>query len=460
MGEARIPHRSPRVAGSGVAWMTIDDPFAEPGDSERTIIRPRPGGQQPVAAAPSPAAGPPPAPSPARPIAFPALTHLNPLVNAALPLLDLVVQIKNRGTHSDVGSLRDRVVAEINTFERKITPLGLSLQTIRAARYALCATIDDVVLNTPWGSRSLWNQRSMVGQFHNEVVGGDRFWDLLNELKRNAAVNLDLLELLYYCISLGFEGKYRVMPRGASELIIVREDLYRLIRNNRGDFERSLSPHWEGAKARAGLHQLIPNWLVALAALGILGVLYAAFTLMLNSRSDVAYEAMNLMPPTGRISLERRVPAPPPPAPAAPTKIRKFLEPEIKQGLVTVREDAQTITVSISNRGMFASGSADVDAAFLPLLGHIGEALNEEPGAVAILGHTDNQKIRSLKYPSNYHLSLARAQAVLAIMRPKVKDPARLSADGRGDSEPVADNKTPEGREQNRRIEVVVTKTQ
>jgi type VI secretion system protein ImpK len=441
--------------------MTIDDPFAEPGDSERTIIRPRPGGQQPVPSAP--AAGPTPQPqaaASARPIALPALAHLNPLVNAALPLLDLIVQIKNRAAHNDVASLRDRVVTEVNNFERKITPLGLSLQTIRAARYALCATIDDVVLNTPWGSRSLWNQRSMVGQFHNEVVGGDRFWDLLNELKRNAAVNLDLLELLYYCVSLGFEGKYRVLPRGASELIMVREDLYRLIRNNRGDFERSLSPHWEGGKVRAGLHQLIPNWLVAVAALGILAVLYAIFTLLLNSRSDVAYEAMGAMPPTGRISLERRVPAPPPPAPVAPTKIRIFLEPEIKQGLVSVREDAQTITVNISNRGMFASGSADVDPAFLPLLGHIGEALNEEPGSVAILGHTDNQKIRSLKYPSNYHLSLARAQAVLAITRPKVKDPTRLAAEGRGDSEPVADNKTPEGREQNRRIEVVVTKPQ
>ncbi len=441
--------------------MTIDDPFAEPGDSERTIIRPKPGGQQPVPSAP--AAAPPPQPqaaATARPIVLPALAHLNPLVNAALPLLDLIVQIKNRAAHNDVASLRDRVVTEVNNFERKITPLELSLQTIRAARYALCATIDDVVLNTPWGSRSLWNQRSMVGQFHNEVVGGDRFWDLLNELKRNAAVNLDLLELLYYCVSLGFEGKYRVLPRGASELIMVREDLYRLIRNNRGDFERSLSPHWEGGKARAGLHQLIPNWLVAVAALGILAVLYVIFTFLLNSRSDVAYEAMSAMPPTGRISLERRVPAPPPPAPVAPTKIRIFLEPEIKQGLVTVREDAQTITVNISNRGMFASGSADVDPAFLPLLGHIGEALNEEPGSVAILGHTDNQKIRSLKYPSNYHLSLARAQAVLAIMQPKVKDPARLAAEGRGDSDPLADNKTPEGREQNRRIEVVVTKTQ
>jgi type VI secretion system protein ImpK len=447
--------------------MTIEDPFGEPPESERTIIRPNPGGRQPAeaeraVAAVTPAALP---PTPVvtreqRPMTLVAVKNLNPLVNAALPLLDLVVQIKNRAVHNNVESLRDHVVAEINAFERKITPLGLAPQTMRAARYALCATIDDIVLNTPWGSRSLWTQRSMVATFHNEVVGGDRFWDLVNQLKRDAAVNLDLLELLYFCITLGFEGKYRVIPRGASELILVREDLYRLIRNNRGDFERTLSPHWEGLGARfAGLRHRIPNWLVGLIGLGALAVFYVLFTFLLSGRSDAAYEALNAMPPTMPVTLARAAPAlpPPPPPPDEPT-IRKFLAPEIQQGLVTVRDDAQTVVVNIRSSGIFSSASADVAQAFLPLLGRIGEALNVEAGAVQIVGHTDNQRIRSVKFPSNFDLSLARAKAVLAVIKEKVKDSSRLTADGRADSEPIAPNTTPEGREQNRRIEVILTK--
>lgn len=450
--------------------MTIDDPFAEPGDAERTVIRPNPGGRQPAAVTPVPAA--PAAPMPpmapmappaaaagmGRAVVLPPLKSLNPLINAALPLLDLAVQVKNRAVHNNIESLRDRVVAEINAFERKITPLGLSLQTIRAARYALCATIDDIVLNTPWGSRSLWTQRSMVATFHNEVVGGDRFWDLVNQLKRDAAVNLDLLELIYLCITLGFEGKYRVLPRGASELIVVREDLYRLIRNNRGEFERSLSPHWQGIDAaHTGLRHLVPNWVIALAALGVLALFYAFFTFLLNGRSDAAYEALNGLPPTGPVALARAAPVLPPPPPQD-NSIAKFLEPEVRQGLVAVREDAQSVTVNIHGKGMFPSGSADVDPGFLPLLGRIGEALNVEAGAVQVVGHTDNQPIRSVKFPSNFHLSLARAQAVLSVMRQKVKDPARLKAEGHADSDPIASNATPEGREQNRRIEVVLTK--
>ncbi len=445
--------------------MTIDDPFAEPGDNERTIIRPNPGGRRPAADAAAPPQAAPPPPPPAsppstaagRPITLAPLKELNPLVNAALPLLDLAAQLKYQTSNDNIENLRARVVAEINAFERAITPLGLSLQTMRAARYALCATIDDVVLNTPWGSRSLWTQRSMVGTFHNEVVGGDRFWELLNELKRNAGVNLDLLELLYFCITLGFEGKYRVLPRGASELILVREDLYRIIRNNRGDFERGLSPHWTGVKATHQLRELIPNWLVALIALGILALLYVVFTLVLNGRSDLAYEAMNALPPSGAVTLARAAPVLPPP-PAEPTRIPKFLEPEIKQGLVTVHETAQSVTVRITGHSMFASGSADVEASYLPLLRRIADALNTEPGTVAVVGHTDNQPIRSIKFPSNFDLSRARAQSVLALLKSRVQDPARLSAEGHSDSEPIASNATPEGREQNRRIEIIVTR--
>ena len=87
--------------------MTIDDPFAEPGEAERTVIRPNPGGRQPAEAAPAPVAAPPvmppPMPAMAQPVALPSLNNKNPLINAALPLLDLAVQIKSRKDHRGCG---------------------------------------------------------------------------------------------------------------------------------------------------------------------------------------------------------------------------------------------------------------------------------------------------------------------------------------------------------------------
>jgi type VI secretion system protein ImpK len=451
--------------------MTIDDPFAEPGDSERTVIRPNPGGRlfQPQSGGGASQPSPPP-PQPRARAPEPAgrlwdtisLKNLNPLVAAAVPLLGLAVRLKNRAQHNDVEALRERVIGEINLFERAVTPQGLPVQTLRGAKYVLCALLDDLVLNTPWGSRSVWSTKSMVGTFFTETWGGDRFFDLLAQLKKDPAVNLDMLELVYFCITLGFEGKYRVMPRGGSELAIVREDLYRLIRNHRGEFERELAPHWKGAPAaHRGLVALVPTWVVAAVAAAVLAVCYAGFSFALNDRSDASFERFAALPPSFPIKLARAAPAPAlPPQPATDhaQKIRRFLEPEIKQGLVTVLEDSQTITIRIRNRGMFASGSGDLVDSFKPTLLRVGEAINEEPGAVLITGHSDNVPIKSLRFPSNWHLSQARAQSVLKILAQKVTDPTRLTAEGKADSQPIASNATAEGREQNRRTEIVLIK--
>ena len=117
--------------------------------------------------------------------------------------------------------------------------------------------------------------------------------------------------------------------------------------------------------------------------------------------------------------------------------------------------------VRLNNRGMFASGSATVEARFLPLLDRIADALKDQPGHVQIVGYTDNQPIHNnLKFPSNFALSMARAEAAKTIIDRKIADPSRTSAEGRGESDPIAANTTPEGREQNRRIEIVLHRPQ
>jgi type VI secretion system protein ImpK len=73
-----------------------------------------------------------------------------------------------------------------------------------------------------------------------------------------------------------------------------------------------------------------------------------------------------------------------------------------------------------------------------------------------VIGHSDNQPIRTVRFPSNFHLSTARAEAAAAIIADAAGNAARFNAEGRADAEPLADNRTAEGREQNRRVEVVL----
>ena len=144
-------------------------------------------------------------------------------------------------------------------------------------------------------------------------------------------------------------------------------------------------------------------------------------------------------------------------------KLRAFLKPEIDAGMVVVMGDENTPIVRIRNKGvardapaMFGSGSATVQPAFVQLLERIGGALKVETGSVLVLGHSDNQPIRTVQFPSNYHLSAARAEAARIIILRTLGEPGRIKAEGRADAEPIADNSTADGRDANRRIEVVL----
>jgi type VI secretion system protein ImpK len=438
-----------------------DDPFAEPTDTERTMIRPRPGGAPAAVAPPRPA-------PPGESVAVPAVGS-NPLVAAAAPLLAAAIRIAGGrgGRNPDPEVLRRGMVAEVRSFERAALATGLEARALRAARYALCATIDDLVLSTPWGASSSWAQQSLTSIFHTEVTGGDRFFDILEQMQKDLGRNGEVVELMYLCTSLGFEGRYRVMPRGTAALAELRESVYRLIRNRRGEFERELSPHWRGiAMGHRALAQRVPLWGIALGTAVIAALVYLGLNFSLAGASDIAFAEMYGLPPHGAPVVPRVAPAPPPPPPPAAVvtagisaKLHQFLAPEIKAGLVVVLEDAQSVTVRLTNRNMFGSGEATLAGGYTELLGRIGAALQDEKGAVQVNGYTDNQPIHTARFPSNFELSQARADAVARLVAAKLSDPKRVHAVGRADADPLAANTTAEGRQQNRRTEIVLTRT-
>lgn len=487
-----------------------DNPFAEPGDGDRTVIR-GPGGAVPPRPVPVQGAGMPGGvtpvsgpmdfaqrgPAPQRPATTPAVAGeaaqrlageaenlpkvgVSPLVAAATPLLDLLGRLANGGAVRvpDASELRERAIRALRQFEIDAREAQISPEQMRPAHYALCSALDDVALSTPWGNQSVWAVRTLCATFHQEVVGGGRFFQMLAAMQKEPARYFHALEVCYFVLALGMQGMYRLTPRGASDLDRIREGLYQLLVQLRGNWERELSPHWRGVdQPHKGLRRGIPPWFaVCFAALG-LGLGYWWLSEKMNESSDTFYARMAALPP-GRIpEIERREvvrppePAPPPvlvtvpnaqPAPPPPPdpmqRFRAFLEPEIREGLVEVLGDSNRLVVRIKNRGMFASGSATVEARFVDLLRRIGAEIRNQPGRVQVMGHTDNQPIRTVRFPSNFHLSTARAEAALAIMAAAAGDVTRFRSEGRADSEPVGDNNTAQGREQNRRVEIILVR--
>ena len=119
--------------------------------------------------------------------------------------------------------------------------------------------------------------------------------------------------------------------------------------------------------------------------------------------------------------------------------------------------DARGLIVTIvTDQVLFASGSADLEAAGLPILDVVAQALATVPNDISIEGHTDSRPISNSRYPSNWELSNSRATSVLQYLLADGIDPSRMSAVGHADTMPVADNATPEGAARNRRVEIIV----
>ncbi|NKC34598.1 type VI secretion system protein TssL, long form [Falsiroseomonas selenitidurans] len=450
-----------------------DNPFSEPDDSDRTVVRGAAGAPPP----PPRAAAPPQAtsPMPAAPRlageaeALPKV-GLSPLAAAAAPLLDLLARLGAGPQAAQVAQpeeLRERAMRALAAFEAEGKALpGITPDQLRAAHYALCAALDDVALATPWGAASGWATRSLVSSFHQEVRSGERFFDLLTGMQKDPGRYLPALEIAYLCLALGFQGRYRLAPRGHAELDRIREGVYATLVQLRGNWERALSPHWQGVEApHRGPGRAVPAWVAGAVAVALLAFGYIVVSDSVNAAGDNLQARLAGLPPGAMPAIDRSAPpvppAPPPPPPAAARpdlvdRVRTFLAPEIRQNRVVVDGDAQRLTIRIKGSGMFGSGSATVEPDFLPLLRRIAEALAEERGRVVLYGHSDSQPIRTVRFPSNHHLSLARAEAAMRVIAAASENPARFTAVGRADTEPLASNATTQGREENRRIELVL----
>lgn len=137
--------------------------------------------------------------------------------------------------------------------------------------------------------------------------------------------------------------------------------------------------------------------------------------------------------------------------------LEKALEKEIKEDKITLRAGEEGLIISLSEIGFFDSGSAHVRAAAEPSFARIASLLAQRNCSVRVEGHTDNQPIRTAQFDSNWDLSTSRAtETVKLLISRYALNPVLLSASGLSEYHPIADNATPEGRRQNRRVDLVI----
>ncbi|CAJ2844851.1 type VI secretion system [Burkholderia pseudomallei] len=376
----------------------------------------------------------------------------NPLLEAARVLLRALADMPERLDRDDIPQLRLLLEQEVRLFQRLCEQANIRRDHMLGARYCLCTALDEAAMQTSWaqsasGNLGTWISEGLATSFHEDRQGGDKVYLLIGRLMNSPHEHIDLLEVIYRILSLGFEGRYRYEADGQRKHETVRQRLYNEIASQRGPVSVALSPHWQpGPRNRSAPFRDFPAWVTA-AVLSLIALgLFGCFKYALSTRSADVQQRI--------AAIARMAP------PAAPAELRlaTLLAGEIAAGTLSVEENARRSSVTFRGDAMFAPGAAGVNPAMGPLIRKIAAEIAKVPGKVTVRGYTDNQPIKSRQFASNEALSEERATQVMQMLQSAGVPASRLEALGKGGAEPIGDNRTPQGRALNRRVEITVAR--
>ena len=208
-----------------------------------------------------------------------------PSCGAATPLLTIASRLQSAVAHADVPALRNQAMHEVRAFDDRLRSAGIAPDDALVARYLLCTFFDSAVLNTPWGAQSDWSGQSLLVVFHKEKSGGEKFFQILERVSAQPARYIDVIELQYVCLLLGYEGMYRIDERGQTRLAELQHGLFRIIRDARQLRDEELSAHWHGVEdKRNPIFRYVPWWIVGCAGLAVIVIAFVIYNSRLNSR--------------------------------------------------------------------------------------------------------------------------------------------------------------------------------
>lgn len=241
--------------------------------------------------------------------AFSSFISINNLINAADPLLTLASKLRVSSLPGDIVTLQQNICHEIRAFENKAQTFDYRPQLIFAARFVICALLDELLTIILWPDLE-WQKYSLIDYFHKDSSETDRFFIILERALQDPEANLDLLELMYICLRLGYEGKYRQQERGFIELRDLTDDLYNIITNYKEDSSRSLhitsTPvHRIKTTKKTYLHLLPPSWLVGAVMASSLLIMFSCYSLRLHEATKpirdyihaIQFDSVNISTP-------------------------------------------------------------------------------------------------------------------------------------------------------------------
>lgn len=219
---------------------------------------------------------------------------INPLVDAATPLLAMGVRIRTLQECENVDAVYKQAVEELKSIEVEMSEKGFEHAVILTYRYVLCAFIDEAVMGTRWGPETIWAEHSLLTRFHNESWGGEKVFSILSRLEAEPERYRDLLEFIYLCLCLGFKGRYQVMNKGKEMFERVIFNLNQTLVSLDERPPTVLSSNTERiVVTKYTLGKQLPIWTVFAGFLSASMLVFLIYALLLNTKSSSVLEQLN-----------------------------------------------------------------------------------------------------------------------------------------------------------------------
>lgn len=211
-------------------------------------------------------------------------TH-NPILEASSNLLAIVETFVDpeKLQALDKNTFRQTIDAAFADYSECLRLQNIAKQDSDDGKYALAAFIDEVVMSSQWTDKSDWMAKTLQWQYFGEHRGGEGFFNRLAEIRQQGSEKVDLLELYYLCLELGFQGMYRVFQ--TEKLTSLKHDIKLIIERYRGypDLKLSTVGHetlFTDKKPK------FARWKIAAMVFGFMLVVYIALTIAISSSAS------------------------------------------------------------------------------------------------------------------------------------------------------------------------------
>lgn len=214
----------------------------------------------------------------------------NDLVTFAGPIFDLVLRLK-ASIVAPSNDLRPKVAGLLEDFEKRAERYKFNHKIVAVSKFALASFVDETILTNNFPLRSEWERNPLQLEYFGEQLAGNKFFEKLESMLKQVDVTQDAVEIYYYCMLLGFKGRYGVYEQDKL-LAIMRSTADALVKAGRIK-PVELSPNWfandqpEPPKKRG-----MPTWAIVTAFAG-LGVAIVAYLIMFLMSSNYLRDAVD-----------------------------------------------------------------------------------------------------------------------------------------------------------------------